>query len=258
MLISQNKVCIALSLLLAALFSSRLALAETVNYQVQDKSYQGFYTAARAGSPLVLLLHDWDGLTEYEMQRSQMLAQLGYAVFAADLFGAGIRPIEDKDKRQHTGALFNDRAKLRALVRAAWLKAGELGADTRNVVIMGYCFGGSAVLEMARAGADARGFVSFHGGLRTPSGQDYSKTSGQLLVLHGAADQHISMDEFAHLGEELEEQNLNYEMIAYGGAPHAFTVFGGDRYDAEADRRSWQRFERFLADTLTPETKNER
>lgn len=111
-------------------------------------------------------------------------------------------------------------------------------------------FGGAAVLEIARSGADLKGFVSFHGGLRTPNGQDYAATQGEILILHGAADHHITMAEFADLGEELEQQGVTYEMIAYGGARHAFTVFGEDRYQAEADRKSWQRFLYFLENKL--------
>ncbi|WP_438969604.1 dienelactone hydrolase family protein [Methylophaga sp.] len=224
--------------------------AETVSYQLHDQAYEGFYTSPEDNAPLVLLLHDWDGLTEYEIQRAQMLAQQGYSVFAADLFGAGIRPTENADKRQHTGELYKDRAKMRLLIQAALIKAGEMGADTDNVVIMGYCFGGAAVLEAARAGTDYKGFVSFHGGLNTPEGQDYSATKEEILILHGADDHHISMADFAALGEELEIHSVKYEMIAYGGARHAFTVLGGDRYHAEADRKSWQRFIQFLENKL--------
>ncbi len=235
--------------LLLGLMSLSVA-AENVSYQVAGESFQGFYTSPEDNAPLILLLHDWDGLTEYEIQRAQMLAQKGYAVFAADLFGAGVRPTKDTDKRQHTGELYKNRARLRSLMQAALIKAGELGADTGNAVAMGYCFGGAAVLEMARSGADLKGFVSFHGGLGTPENQDYTQTRGEILILHGAADQHISMQDFARLGEELEQQGPDYEMIAYGGARHAFTEFGGDRYHLQADRKSWARFNTFLETTL--------
>jgi dienelactone hydrolase len=198
----------------------------------------------------VLLVHDWDGLTDYEIKRAGMLAKLGYAVFAADLFGAGVRPTEVKDKRQHTGELSKDRAKMRALLVAALKQAGMQGADTGKAVAMGYCFGGAAVLEFARSGADLKGFVTFHGGLKTPEGQDYAKTKGQLLILHGTADKNITMDQFAALANELEGQGVAHEMITYSGAPHAFTVFGADRYREDADQKSWKRFTEFLAATL--------
>jgi dienelactone hydrolase len=193
-----------------------------------------------------LLVHDWDGLTDYEIKRAGMLSELGYAVFAADLFGAGVRPTEMKERQRLTGALYADREKMRMLLFGA-LEAAKLeGANVDKAVAMGYCFGGTAVLEFARSGVDLEGFVSFHGGLSTPEGQDYSKTKGELLILHGTADQSITMDDFANLADELEKQGVYHEMITYGGAPHAFTVFGSDRYRKDADEKSWKRFAQFL------------
>jgi dienelactone hydrolase len=236
---------------LALLFSSTaLAGGDFVTYQVNGKPYEGYYVSPAANAPLVLLVHDWDGLTEYEVKRAQMLADLGYAVFAADLFGAGVRPTEVSDRKQHTGELYKDREKMRALLRGALATAKSSGANTDNAIAMGYCFGGAAVLELARAGEDLKGFTSFHGGLSTPEGQDYANAHGKLLIMHGSADQNITMNDFAKLAVELETSKVSHEMITYGGAPHAFTVFGGDRYRENADKASWQRFTEFLADTL--------
>ena len=236
------------SVLLVA--TTAAAAGQNITYEVEGQAYEGYYTGSAAGAPLVLLIHDWDGLTDYEVKRADMLAKMGYAVFAADLFGAGVRPTEVKDKRQHTGELYKDRDKMRALLNGALEQAGKLGADTTNAVAMGYCFGGAAVLEMARSGADMKGFVTFHGGLKTPEGQDYSRTRGRVLILHGTADKAITMDQFADLANELEVQGVAHEMITYGGAPHAFTVFGAERYREDADKKSWQRFTEFLAATL--------
>jgi len=198
----------------------------------------------------VLLIHDWDGLTDYEVKRAEMLSELGYAVFAADLFGKGIRPTEMVDKRQHTGALYKDRAKLRALLQGALDAAKEQGGDVTNAVSMGYCFGGAAVLEQARSGANLKGFATFHGGLSTPEGQDYSQAKGKMLIMHGSADSNITLQDFADLASELEQQDVSHEMITYSGAPHAFTVFGSERYREDADSKSWQRFVEFLSATL--------
>jgi dienelactone hydrolase len=221
-----------------------------VTYEVNGKSYEGYYVNAGKESPLVLLLHDWDGLTDYEMKRAEMLSELGYTVFAADLFGAGVRPTEVVDKRQHTGELYSDREKMRALLNGAVATAAEQGANITNSVVFGYCFGGAAVLEMARAGADMKGFVSFHGGLTTPAGQDYSRTKGDMLILHGTADSNITMEHFAALATELENAKVSHEMTTYSGAPHAFTVFGSESYREDADRKSWSRFLHFLEETL--------
>lgn len=179
-----------------------------------------------------------------------MLSQLGYAVFAADLFGAGIRPTAMDDRKKLTGDLYRNREKMRTLLNAALKTARENGVNNPKAVAAGYCFGGAAVLEMARSGADLLGFVSFHGGLTTPAGQDYSKTRGQVLILHGTADESVTMNDFALLAQDLEKAHVPHEMISYSGAPHAFTVFGSDRYREDADRKSWQRFSEFLAATL--------
>ncbi|MBL0712196.1 MAG: dienelactone hydrolase family protein [Desulfosarcina sp.] len=239
------------SLLLILLMASTAGAAgKTVLYDVNGASYEGYFVSPSARAPLVLLIHDWDGLTDYEVKRADMLAEMGYAVFAADLFGAGVRPTEVKDKRQHTGELYKDRARMRTLLQAALKQAGAEGADTRKAVAMGYCFGGAAVLEFARSGADLKGFVTFHGGLKTPEGQDYSQTKGTLLIMHGTADKNISMGQFAALADELEARGVAHEMITYSGAPHAFTVFGAGRYREDADKKSWKRFTEFLAETL--------
>ena len=242
-----------LLVLLALAMSTGAALGapgETVKYQINGQPYEGFYISPSKDAPLVVLIHDWDGLTEYEIKRAQMLAEMGYAVFAADLFGAGVRPTEVTDKRQHTGELYKDRQKMQTLMNGALDAAGARGARVDNAVAMGYCFGGAAVLEWARSGAALKGFATFHGGLKTPAGQNYTATRGNILIMHGSADKAITLDQFAELAKELETAGVNHEMITYSGAPHAFTVFGSSRYQETADKNSWKRFKDFLADTL--------
>lgn len=240
-------VSICLSLTMATV---ALAAGKEVSYQIDDKQYEGYFISPEDNAPLVLMIHDWDGLTDYEIKRAQMLADLGYAVFAADMFGKEIRPTEIAEKKRLTGALYNDRARMRQRLQGALSVAKAQGGNTANAIIMGYCFGGTVVLEFARSGVDLKGFVTFHGGLTTPEGQDYSQTKGKLLILHGSADQAVSMEQFANLTVELEQQDIAHEMITYSGAPHAFSVFGSKRYRPEADRKSWQRFTEYLQDTL--------
>lgn len=243
------KYVITLLFILLAI-SPAIAGGKSVSYEVNGEAFEGYYISPSPNAPLILLIHDWDGLTDYEVKRANMLADMGYAVFAADLFGAGVRPTEVKDKQQHTGELYKDRDKMRRLLHSAVETAQSKGADIHNAVVMGYCFGGAAVLEFARSGADLKGFVTFHGGLSTPAGQDYSKTKGQLLIMHGTADTNITMDDFAGLASELEGKSIPHEMITYGGAPHGFTVFASNRYREDADKKSWERFTQFLGKTL--------
>jgi dienelactone hydrolase len=237
--------------LLLVMFTSVNSLAgEKITYKIDGQPYEGYYINVKPNAPMVLLIHDWDGLTDYEIKRSQMIADLGYSVFAADLFGAGIRPTKIEDMKQHTGELYKDRDKLRKLLNGALDTAKAQGLNTGDAVAVGYCFGGAAVLELARAGADLKGFVTFHGGLATPEGQDYSKAKGKYLILHGSADTAITLDVFTELAKQLEANHIDHEMISYSGAPHAFTVFGAPSYREDADKKSWKRFTEYLTETL--------
>jgi dienelactone hydrolase len=139
---------------------------------------------------------------------------------------------------------------MRALMEEALDTAKNKGADIENAVAFGYCLGGAAVLELARSGAELKGFATFHGGLKTAEGQNYAKTRGKILIMHGSADKAIAMDQFAGLAKELESVGIAHEMITYSGAQHAFTVFGGKRYQEAADKNTWKRFTEFLAKTL--------
>ena len=106
------------------------------------------------------------------------------------------------------------------------------------------------MLELARAGADLKGFVAFHGGLTTPEGQDYAQVKGSVMIFHGTADTAVSMEEFAALAIAMETAGVKHEMISYSGAPHAFTVFATERYRKDADEKSWRRFLAYLDETL--------
>jgi dienelactone hydrolase len=240
----------ALSTPLLALAAEDSAAGRDIRYEYAGQPYEGYYAEAADARGLVLLIHDWDGLTEYEKRRADMLVELGYSVFAADLFGAGIRPEKVEDRRQHTGELYEDRQKMRGLMQAALDTAAELGAPRDSAVAAGYCFGGAAVLELARSGAGLQGYATFHGGLGTPDGQDYSAVDAKMMVYHGTADAAVTMRDFASLAEQLEEAGVPHEMISYGGAPHAFTVLGSSRYHESADRASWASFQGFLSEAM--------
>lgn len=223
-----------------------LSFANSVVYSVDGKKYEGFIKRKAKDSPTILILHDWDGITDYEIKRANMLFDIGYSVVVADLFGQGIRPTANKDKMQHTGELYKDREKLRKLMKGALEQAKKSGLNINNLVVVGYCFGGAASLELARSGHSAKAFVSFHGGLKTPEGQNYKNTKSKILVYHGTADDHISMQEFAALAVELNTNKIDHEMLTYGNAPHGFTVFDSPAYRKDIDQRSWSHFVSFL------------
>lgn len=237
----------ALPLAITATTASAQIVEETVVYEIDGQPFEGHF-ARNAGfgdsQPLVLIIHDWDGLGEYEKQRARMLAERGYAAFAVDVYGQGVRPETTEDKQARSGELYADRETLRQRLEAG-LEQGraQAGIDPARVVAIGYCFGGASVLEFARAGAELDGFVSLHGGLATPEGQDYTAVQGPLLILHGTNDPVAPMTEVAALAGELDAAGVPYDMELYGGAKHAFTVWGASggavAYDPHADVQSW-------------------
>ncbi len=223
------------------------AAAETVRYTIGEAEYEGYLALpeGEAGG-LVVLIHDWDGIDAYEERRADMLAELGYAAFAVDLFGAGNRPATLDARRAATGALYADRDEMRARIEGGLAVARER-ADL-PAVVMGYCFGGAAALEQGRAGAAENivGIASFHGGVATPEGQSWEGIATPVLILHGGADRNPDLDAVMTLATELEASATPYEIAIYAGAPHGFTVFDSDRYRERADRRSWEAFTAFL------------
>jgi len=240
-----------LAILAALCLATSARAGDTVSYDVNGTTYEGYHAGAGdAAKGLVLIIHDWDGLTGYEVKRAEMLAGMGYDAFAADLYGKGNRPVDTQAKKAETAKLYQDRDKMRALILAGLEQARKLGGG--QAVVMGYCFGGAAALELARSGKaeDIKGYASFHGGLSTPEGQRYSADIPPLLIAHGAADSSITMDDVAQLSRELEAADATYTIEVYSGAPHAFTVFGSERYQERADRKSWVAFKTFLAETL--------
>ncbi|WP_119166068.1 dienelactone hydrolase family protein [Algihabitans albus] len=226
---------------------------ETVAYEIDGERFEGYVARnpALAGDlPVVVVIHDWDGLGAYEERRAEMLAEAGYAAIALDLYGAGIRPETLEERRARTGALYADRERMRRLMTGGIEALLGEGMDGERLVTMGYCFGGAAALELARSGAEALGFVSFHGGLGTPDGQDYGAVTAPVLILHGSADPVAPMSEVADLATRMDEAGVVHSMEIYGGADHAFTVWDGERYDGAADLASWETFLRFLDEQL--------
>ena len=224
---------------------------EAVTYAVDGETFEGYRSAAPADSKgLVLIIHDWDGVTEYEMKRADMLADTGYDAFAIDLFGRGNRPTDTAAKKKETGKLYQDRERMRRLIVGGLQEARK--SNDKRTVVMGYCFGGAATLELARSGQaeGIAGYASFHGGLATPEGQTYSSDTPPILIAHGGADTSVSMDDVATLARELESAGVAYEIQVYSGAQHGFTEFGSARYQRRADEQSWKAFSDFLATNL--------
>ena len=252
------RICIFSLLCLLGLTSMAEAelKTQTIEYKQGDTVLEGYlsYDTGFLGKrPGVLVVHEWKGLNNYAKMRADMLAKLGYVAFAADIYGKGVRPQTFEQAGEQAGKYKSDRPLLRqrVLTGLAVLKS-QPNVEGSKLAAIGYCFGGTSVLELARAGADVKGIVSFHGGLSSPVPADAKNIKARVLVLHGADDPFVSPDEVAAFEKEMREAAVNYQLIKYPGAVHGFTnpantgELKGAMYNKEADEKSWVQMQKFF------------
>jgi dienelactone hydrolase len=234
-------------------------VSRPVEYKQGESVLEGFsaFDDALPGKrPAVLIVHQWKGLGDYEKKRAEMLAQLGYNVLAVDIYGKGVRPQTPQEAGAEAGKYKNNVALLRARVLSglAVLSADE-HTDPKRIAAIGYCFGGTTVLELARSGADIAGVVSFHGGLGTPDRGEAKNIKAKVLALHGADDPYVPAAEVTAFEDEMRKGGADWQLIAFGGAVHAFTDWNagndnskGAAYNERADRRSWEAMKQFFGE----------
>lgn len=256
----------AKSLILCILFAAVAARAEirteTVDYRQGNTVLQGYlaYDAKLAAKrPGIVVVHDWMGLNDFAKKRAEALAAMGYTAFAADIYGKGVRPKDNAEAGQQAGKYKSDRKLLRSRVQAAYQQLiKHKTVDPQKTAAMGFCFGGTTALELARDGAPLTGVVSFHGGLDTPTPADAKNIKGQLLILHGADDPMVPPKEVAAFEKEMKDAKVKYQFISYPGAVHAFTnpnagsdPSKGAAYNADADVKSNEEMKKFLTSIFT-------
>lgn len=242
-----------------AISASAAIQHQTLEYRQGDTVLEGtlvYDDQTTARRPGILVFHQWKGLGDYELKRAEMLAGLGYVAFCADVYGQGVRAKTPEEAAKLAGRYKDDRALLRARVNAA---CDQLRRHRRvnggKLAAIGYCFGGTSALELARSGAHLLGVVSFHGGLATPTPGDARHIKARILALHGADDPFVPLSEVEGFMKEMREGGVDWQFVAYGGAVHSFTDWGaggdnsrGAAYNAKADTRSWEAMRQFLTD----------
>ena len=230
---------------------------ELVEYRDGDQVLEGYLAwddSFHGKRPGMVVVHEWMGLGDYARRRAREVAALGYVALAADIYGKGIRAKTPQEAGQLAGKFKGDLPLLRSRARAAFdTLAGNPKVDGSKLFAMGYCFGGTAALELARSGAPLAGVVSFHGGLGTKNPADAKSIRGRVLVLHGAADPFVPPAEVAAFQKEMDDAKVDWQMHLYSGAVHSFTnpdsgndPSKGAAYDAKADARSWEDLKVFL------------
>ncbi|MGY8665019.1 dienelactone hydrolase family protein [Bradyrhizobium sp. UFLA05-109] len=220
-----------------------------LGYRDRASELQGILVADEAASlrPGVVLFPDARGIGTHAIARAEQLAALGFVVLVADLYGNGKTAPDVPQAIELMNALRADTARWRERAEAARLAlAGHDMVDATRLAAIGYCFGGSTALELARTGADLAAVVSFHGGFPSERPEDAANIKARVLVCHGAADTLVSLTQLADFAREMRATSVDWQAHVYGGAAHGFTnpeLIGesvpNHAYHADADRRSW-------------------
>ncbi len=232
-------------------------VTENVEYHDKDALLEGYLAydnTITQPMPVVIVVHEWTGITDYVKMRCKKLAELGYLAFAADIYGKGKKP-ETMDEARTQATMYKSNIPLlreRIITALEKIKQNEK-ADIGRIAAIGYCFGGSTVLELARSGQSIQCVVSFHGGLSTPNIEDAKGIKCKVLVLHGADDPYVKPEEVTSFENEMRLAKVDWQLVKYSGAVHSFTnpASGNDNskgaaYNEKADKRSWEAMRLFL------------
>jgi len=248
---------LALLIALAPEWAEAKVQTKTIAYKHGDLELEGFLAwddAIEGKRPGVLVVHEWWGLNDYARDRARQLASMGYVAFAMDMYGKGKKtehPAEAKEwatQVRSNAAQWNERARKGYDI----LKEQEL-VDPKRIAAIGYCFGGSTVLQLALQGADLKAVASFHGALPIPEKSQVEKVTGKVLICHGAADSFIPEETIQKFRAAMDAGGADWQMIYYAGARHSFTVPDADKagiegikYQKHADERSWRHLKLLL------------
>jgi dienelactone hydrolase len=234
---------------------------EAVEYKHGDVVLEGWlaYEKGATGKrPGVILVHEWKGHGPYVRMRAEEIAKLGYVAFAIDMYGKGVFAKDHTEAGQLAGVFQKDRKMMRERAGAGLDRLKQVDVvDPAKIASIGYCFGGTTSLELARGGAPVVAVASFHGSLGTPQGSEAKSVKAKVAVFHGASDKHVPAQQVAAFEDEMTKAGADWFLVSFGGAVHSFTVkeAGNDpskgmAYNEAADRRSWEMLKGFLAEAF--------
>ena len=223
----------------------------TLNYSADGADMIGFFAVdeTRSGPrPAILVAPEAPGLDDVIRERCKKLAALGYAVLGHDIHGSGELIHNREDMMARLGPFFADPLRIRARAEAALAALiAQPNVDGNRAAAIGYCFGGTTALELARGGADVKAVVGFHAGLSTARPQDAKDIRAKVLILNGAADPVVPLEQRTAFEQEMEAGGVDWQLHLYGGVGHAYTRAGVDAmgmpgfsYSQIVDQRSWQ------------------
>jgi dienelactone hydrolase len=247
-----------------------LSLAVTANAKVVSQpveynhngtvleGYLAYDDAVKGKQPGVLVVHEWWGLNDYVRGRVEKLAKLGYVAFALDMYGKGIWTKEPQKAKELSGHLRGKPIMRQRASAGLEILRNNSRVDPGRIAAIGYCFGGTTVLELAYSGADLAGVVSFHGGLTAAKVDDRNRIKARFLICHGADDGFISAEAIQAFQDGMRESGADWQMIYFGGAVHSFTNPAADQvgikgiaYNKKADERSWKFMQTFFVEIFS-------
>lgn len=261
---TSKKLASALSLAVSLLASAACFAgisSKTVEYSADGKAFEGLFVSSdqnKGDRPVIVMVHNWMGVTDETKKQATRFAELGYDVFAADIYGKGIRPQDPKAAGEQATLYKTDRKLFRDRLNLALTTAlTQPHTNKKKVAVVGYCFGGTGAIELARSGADIKAAISFHGGLDSPTPADGKNIKAKVLALHGADDPYVPAKDVAAFESEMTSNKVNYQLIKYAGAVHSFTDLGagtdnskGAAYNETADKQSFEEAKKLLASAL--------
>jgi len=233
---------------------------ESVEYTSGNVVLKGFLAYdrnAKGKRPGILVVHEWWGHNEYARKRATMLAHLGYTALAVDMYGDGKQAEHPDEAGKFAKEIStNTDAKISRFLAAMDFLKKQKSVDPTRIAAIGYCFGGSVVLDMARSGMDLKGVASFHGGLTTSNPARPGAVRAKILVCHGEKDDFMTAEQVAAFKQEMSDAKADLKFITYKDAKHSFTNPEADSYaqkfniplgyNAAADKKSWEDMKEFL------------
>lgn len=254
----KNKLSLLIALIMVV--ATINAQSKTVEYKDGEQILSGISVSPKKAiknKPGVLILPAWMGIQDHEKDSAIRLASMGYTTFVADIYGVDKRPTNSKEAGQKAGYFKKNINEYQTRIQLALDQLVKQGANPDEIVVMGYCFGGTGAVEAARANMKVKGIVSFHGGLGRDETRTIDVISPKVLVLHGADDNYVPKEEVEKFQNEMRTAKTDWQMVYYASAVHSFTnkSAGNDNskgaaYNEKADKRSWEAMLVFLKEVL--------
>jgi dienelactone hydrolase len=231
-----------------------------LTFNVGDGEFPGvlIHDDAQPAKRSILLVPNWMGINEGNLDQARLIAGRGYTVYVVDMYGKGIRPASGEEAGKAAGAVKSDLPAMHARIQAALktlVEQDAVSVDPKRIGAIGFCFGGTVALELARAGAAIPAVVSFHGGLATTAPAKADTLKAKVLVLHGADDPYVPAKEVDAFQAEMRAARADWQLVSFGNAVHSFTdvdanMPGQAQYNADVARRAYAMMDDFFAETL--------